>query len=73
MLSSATTRRWSLAAFVAFGVGGAVSGGLIAILFAAHRLGGSPTAVMIDFAIPFTLPWILGAVVLKAVKAKMAG
>ena len=38
------------------------AGGLIAGLLILHKLGGSPTAVMLDFAIPFTLPWIVGLV-----------
>jgi hypothetical protein len=72
MLFSATGRRSVLAAFIAFGLGGGVSGGLIAMLLVTHRLGGSLPSLMIDFTIPFTLPWIVGAVLLKCVKAKSA-
>ena len=63
MLFSATGRKSVVSAFVAFGIGGGVSGGLIAILLITHNLGGSPGAVALAFAIPFTLPWIIGAVI----------
>jgi hypothetical protein len=73
MLVSRIWRRSCLAAFAAFGAGGGVSGSLIAILFVGHCLGGSQTAVIVVFAIPFTLPWLLGAFLLKVGQAKMAG
>lgn len=62
MLFSVTGRQSLFAAFLPFGVGGAVAGALIAILIATHQLGGSSVAVAIDFAIPFTVPWVIGSV-----------
>lgn len=62
MLFSVTGRQSLFAAFLPFGIGGAVAGGLIAVLIATHQLGGSSVAVAIDFAIPFTVPWAVGGV-----------
>ena len=62
MLFTRTGHESLVAAFVSFGAGGGAAGGLIAGLLILHKLGGSPTAVMLDFAIPFTLPWIVGLV-----------
>lgn len=59
----ADARETALNAFVAFGLGGAVSGGLVGYLTATHRLGGSPTAVKVGLLIPFVLPWVLGMAV----------
>ena len=64
-LSSATRRQAIFPTFLPFGFGGAIAGFLIAILLATHQLGGSSLAVMIDFAIPFSVPWIVGGAAIK--------
>ena len=68
MLFSAPGRRSWHATF-AFAVGGGVSG-IIAILL---LFKAPPTAGMMVFSIPFTLPWVVGAIVLAAMKPKMTG
>ena len=57
-------RKLAIAAFFAFGTGGGIAGGLIAVLLITHSIGGSPAAVAMAFAIPFTLPWIVGATIM---------
>ena len=57
-------RKSARPAFFAFGIGGGIAGGLIAALLITHNLGGSNTAVILAFAVPFTLPWIVGAVIM---------
>ena len=64
-LFSVTGRKSAVATFFAFGAGGGIAGGLIAGLLITHNLGGSNTAVILAFAIPFTLPWIVGAVIMN--------
>ena len=59
-----TARKAALAAFVAFGAGGAVAGGLIAVLLVTHNLGGSAAAAIFALGVPLILPWLLGAAVL---------
>ena len=63
-LFSVTGRKSAREIFFAFGAGGGIAGGLIAVLLITHSLGGSSTAVKLVFAIPFTLPWIVGAVII---------
>jgi hypothetical protein len=62
------SRAWrrSLQVAFAFGIGGSLSG----ILEVFWLFGGSPLVVRIAFAMAFTLPWILGAILLKAVDAR---
>ena len=55
-----STMKASGAHCLAFGAGGGVAGGLIGILMWTHHLGGSAGAALAAFAIPFTVPWILG-------------
>lgn len=68
-LFTASGRKRALRAFTLFGAGGAVGGGLVATLLVTGHLGGSPGAVLVAFAIPFTVPWLVGNVIGMAVPA----
>jgi len=47
------------AALWGFGIGGAAAGALVAILVMSDNLGSQPR-VLGGFAIPATIPWLLG-------------
>jgi hypothetical protein len=65
LLSNATTRQSFVVTFAAFGAGGGVAGMLVVGLLTSRLLGGSPTSVIMDFAIPFAVPWFVGSVILR--------
>ena len=58
-LAAGTEKRMVAAAFWGFGIGGAAAGELVAILVMSDNLA-SHARVLGAFAIPATIPWLLG-------------
>lgn len=53
------------APFFAFGAGGGIAGGLFVVLMITGQIPGpSATTAKLGLAIPFTIPWIVGAVIM---------
>jgi hypothetical protein len=65
MMFTTQGRRSAVAATLAFGASGGGAGGLVGLLLVTHELGGSPTAVVIDSAIPLVLPWLIGGLLMS--------
>jgi len=49
-----------------FAGGGFTTAVLIVALLNAHAIGGSPLRAVMGYAIPITLPWVIGAVIARA-------
>ena len=63
-LSSAGVRGQPLVTGVlGFSGGGFTTAVLIVTLLSVHLIGGSPLRVVVGYAIPMTLPWVIGGVV----------
>lgn len=56
-----------ISSFLVFGSGGGVAGGLVALLiiFSNHLPSSLHIVYLFALAIPFTLPWIIGAIILE--------
>lgn len=63
-VAAGAERRMVAAAFWGFGIGGAAAGELVAILVMSHKLA-SPARLLGAFAIPATIPWLLGFVMTR--------
>jgi hypothetical protein len=63
-LSSAAVRgRPLVVGVLGFSVGGFTTAALVVALLSANLLGGSSIRTVLAYAVPLTLPWVIGAVV----------
>ena len=70
-LAAGAEKRMVTAAFWGFGIGGAAAGELVAILVMSDNLA-SHARVLEAFAIPATIPWLLGFLMTRRLAAGWA-